>query len=464
LGYNVEMIRRVAICALFVGLLTASEYPHVRADEPDSFKVPADPVAIELNRLAVEYERLAKLQREAFKATPDGLDGGAKPADTKLSDAEWLKKGREIEEKAVDPDNEMTPRFFDLAKRYPDSPYAFDALFFVILRGGPQTGNIGGKPWQLKEAAIDLVWKSHADDPRLFIILHQLGGALPSAKTEAFFKRVIDEGHDRSSQAAAAYNLARYYANFARAHRRSQQIAKKEQLLNFERFWKIIITPYLEKQFPLDEEHNSAEIERLLRLVADKYADVPVSDWELSGPTKVFVGLTPFAKPKKYGDLARAMSFEINNIVPGKPAPEIEGTDADGKTFRLSDYKGKVVLLVFSANWCGGCVELHPMERKLVEKYRDRPFVMLGVSRDVKIDTLKADTASGEITWRCWWDGMYGPIREHWNADGIPRLILLDDKHTFQNVRIDRLTTQKELESAIDALLEKTQASAAPTR
>jgi hypothetical protein len=449
------MQRVAAICVLFSSLIAGSGRPYLWAGEPETFKVPADPVANELNRLAVEYERLAKVQREAFKATPDGLNGGGKPADMKLSDAEWLKQGREIEESVVDPDNEMIPRFLELAKRYPDSPYAFDALFFVILRGGSQTGNVGGKPWQLKEESLDLVWKSHANDPRLFTILQQLGGTLPSVKTEAFFKRVIEESHDRSLQAAGAYNLARYYAHFARAHRRSQQISRKEQLLNFERFWKIVITPYLEKQFPIDEERNSAEIERLLRVVADKYADVPVSDWEYLGRPKVFVGLTPFAKPKTYGDLARAMSFEINNIVPGKPAPEIEGTDADGKTFRLSDYKGKVVLLVFSANWCGGCVELHPMERKLVEKYRGQPFVMLGVSRDEKIDTLKADTAAGEITWRCWWDGMYGPIREHWNADGIPRLILLDHKHTFQNVTISRFTTQKELESVIDALLEK---------
>jgi thiol-disulfide isomerase/thioredoxin len=264
---------------------------------------------------------------------------------------------------------------------------------------------------------------------------------------------------DKNARAAAAYNLARYYGTLARAHQRSQRINQKEHLLNFERFWKIVITPYLEKQFPIDEERNSAEIDRLLRLVADKYADVPATDWKLSGPGKIFVELTPYEKPKTYGDLARAMSFELNNIVPGKPAPEIEGADADGKTFRLSDYKGKVVLLTFSANWCGGCVELHPMERKLVEKYRGRPFAMLGVSRDIKIDTLKADTASGEITWRCWWDGMHGPISEQWNLNGIPRIILLNDKHTFQNVAISRFTTQAELEHAIDAMLKKTQAS-----
>ena len=214
-----------------------------------------------------------------------------------------------------------------------------------------------------------------------------------------------------------------------------------------------MITPYLETHFPLNEEQNSAEIDRLLRLAADKFSEVPATDWKRSGPGKIFVELVPYSKAKSYGDLSRALAFELNIIVPGKPAPEIEGTDADGKLFRLSDYKGNVVLLIFSADWCGGCAALHPIERKLVEKYRGRPFVMLGVSRDVKVETLKADTASGEITWRCWWDGMYGPIREAWNANGIPRIILLDDKHVFQNVAFSRFTTQEEFEQAIEPLL-----------
>jgi thiol-disulfide isomerase/thioredoxin len=453
------MNRTVAIYICLTSLLTIDVEQRLNADEPESFKIPAGPDAAELNKLAVEFERLSKLRHEAIKATAEGLDGGGKPSDEKLSDEEWLAAGREIDSKSIDPDIEMLPRFFEFAKSHPDSPYAFDALFLVIYRGGPQTGDVHGKSWQLKEEALDYVSKYHVNDPRLFLILEQLGGALPSHKTEAFLKHVLDEGPTKDAQAAAAYSLARYYATLARAHQRSQRIKQKDHRLNFERFWKIVITPYLETQFPLNEERNSAEVDRLLRLVGDEYSELPATDWKLSGPGKVFVELLPYAKAKSYGDLSRALSFELNNIVPGKPAPEIEGTDADGKRFRLGDYKGKVVMLVFSANWCGGCVALHPIERKLVEKYRGRPFVMLGVNRDVKVDTLKDDTNSGEITWRCWWDGMYGPIREAWNANGIPRIILLDDKHKFQNVAFDRLTTQEEFEQAIDSLLKNAQAN-----
>ena len=47
------------------------------------------------------------------------------------------------------------------------------------------------------------------------------------------------------------------------------------------------------------------------------------------------------------GDRAKAALFEIRNLAVGKEAPEIEGEDQLGKRFKLSDYRGKVVLLDF---------------------------------------------------------------------------------------------------------------------
>ena len=49
----------------------------------------------------------------------------------------------------------------------------------------------------------------------------------------------------------------------------------------------------------------------------------------------------------KVGELAKTELFEIRHLSVGKQALEIEGQDQDGKRFKLSDYRGKVVLLYF---------------------------------------------------------------------------------------------------------------------
>ncbi|HTM50529.1 MAG TPA: TlpA disulfide reductase family protein [Bryobacteraceae bacterium] len=65
-----------------------------------------------------------------------------------------------------------------------------------------------------------------------------------------------------------------------------------------------------------------------------------------------------------------------------KPAPEFELKDADGKTVRLSDYKGKVVLLDFWATWCGPCKIEIPWFIEFERKYKDKGFAVIGVSMD----------------------------------------------------------------------------------
>lgn len=438
-----------------VGLAPAQMKDHVH--------ISADKVATELAQLGEEYERLVEAQNRSEKESGDDSNDGAKLTDNSISDKEWLKRVRDIEAQSINPDVAVLPKMLDFAKRHPDSPYAFDALLFVIVRGGRQTGNVYGKPWKLKEEALDVVWASHSSDSRMSILAHQLAGSLPSKKTEAFLRRALEHSSDKQVRAAAAYSLAEYYSTFARVHHRSQQLKHKERLLNYERFWKVVITPYLEEEFPFIEEVNSTEIDRRLHLIRDKYADVPAINWRTFGPSHMFVELTPSAEPKTYGEMAVSMSFERNNIVPGKVAPEIDGTDANSKRFRLSNFQGKVVLLTFTANWCGPCITMHPLQRKLVEKYRNRPFVMLGVSRDEKIETLKAATTSGDITWRCWWDGRDGPINAAWNGtQGIPRFILLDDKQVIQPVTLNRFSTLEEFEEAIDALLINVSAGKSP--
>jgi thiol-disulfide isomerase/thioredoxin len=429
------------------------------AREPDQ-AARAAAAAAEFEQLAKEYDRVQQAQEDAVMAAGDAA-GGTAFADETMSDEEWMKRGPPAaESKLVEPGAEVLIRYLEFAKQYPESKLAFDALYRIVERG-PGTGDVHGKIWQANEAALDLLWANHRSDPRIVLVFAPLGAALPSHKAEVFLKRAMETSRNRSVRAAATYHLACYYDTLAKHHQRSAEIAAKPRLRNFERYWKIVVTPHL-NQFPFDQNQNADEIDRLLATLIAEFADVPAVAAKRAETGKLHVELGPLPQPRTYADLARTMLFEVNNIKPGQPAPEIVGTDAEGKEFRLSDYRGKVVLLTFSADWCGTCVEMYPIHRNLVEKYRDRPFVHLSVNRDETLDELKSSTVSGQITWRSWWDGRHGPINEAWNNGGIPDLYLLDAEHIIQDVALSRFTNQEEFERAIEPLLQK--AAARPSQ
>jgi cytochrome c biogenesis protein CcmG/thiol:disulfide interchange protein DsbE len=66
----------------------------------------------------------------------------------------------------------------------------------------------------------------------------------------------------------------------------------------------------------------------------------------------------------------------------GAPAPELALRDARGKMVRLSDYKGKVVLLDFWATWCTGCKTEIPWFIEFDRKYRRSGLAAIGVALD----------------------------------------------------------------------------------
>ncbi len=65
-----------------------------------------------------------------------------------------------------------------------------------------------------------------------------------------------------------------------------------------------------------------------------------------------------------------------------KPAPDFTLKDSMGRSFKLSDYKGKVVLLNFWATWCGPCKIEIPWFAEFEQKHKDQGFAVLGISMD----------------------------------------------------------------------------------
>ena len=72
----------------------------------------------------------------------------------------------------------------------------------------------------------------------------------------------------------------------------------------------------------------------------------------------------------------------LESVQPGRPAPDLIGINPDGKEIKLSDLKGKVVLIDFWATWCGPCRAALPHVKELYDKYHDKGFEVFCVGDD----------------------------------------------------------------------------------
>jgi peroxiredoxin len=145
-------------------------------------------------------------------------------------------------------------------------------------------------------------------------------------------------------------------------------------------------------------------------------------------------------------DTVRGAEFMIRSLAVGRVAPEIAGYDLDGQPFRLSEYRGRIVTLIFSGNWCGICRSDYPFTRQLLEKFGDAPVVVLGVDSSTSLENARQAKLDNSLDYRSWWDGHavkynQGPIATTWNVVGWPTIYVIDAEGIirFVDVRKDLL-------------------------
>ena len=103
----------------------------------------------------------------------------------------------------------------------------------------------------------------------------------------------------------------------------------------------------------------------------------------LTKPSKVGLAIAILSLSMLYipinGAISRARQA-ANLALDGVPAPEMDAVDLDGKSHRLSDYRGQVVLLNIWATWCGPCREEMPALDQLYKERSAEGLVVLGFS------------------------------------------------------------------------------------
>ena len=112
----------------------------------------------------------------------------------------------------------------------------------------------------------------------------------------------------------------------------------------------------------------------------------------------------------------------------GDMAPDFELTMDNGKTIHLSELRGKVVMLQFTASWCGICRKEMPyIESDIWQKYKDhKDFVLVGIDREETKDKVALLREVTKITYPLAYDTMGDVFRlyAHPNA-GITRNVLV---------------------------------------
>jgi RNA polymerase sigma factor (sigma-70 family) len=131
-------------------------------------------------------------------------------------------------------------------------------------------------------------------------------------------------------------------------------------------------------------------------------------------------------------DLAKPELWDLHNLIIGKPAPKTEGEDLEGRPLKLSNYRGKVVALVFWGH-CGGCRPEVRTLREAQQHLAKKPFAIVGVYTDNHSDEAKAIAEKFEMTWPSFKEELLGPIATAWNMHGWPNIWVLDAKGVIRH-------------------------------
>jgi thiol-disulfide isomerase/thioredoxin len=315
-------------------------------------------------------------------------------------------------------------RFMAMAREHPDDPAAADALSRVV---------IVDLACRHRKDAIEQIRTRHAKSSRIADALGMIAYDTTIPEIEPFLREVLSENPSAAVRAEAALALSRHLERL---------IKEAENMREYpDRFERAAARFGLDAATRMRDRDTTAmrrEVESLLELVVRDYPEAP-------GPrTAPGDGHSP-------AEIAERKLRAMRELTVGKPAPEIEGQDVDGKPMRLSDYRGKVVFVTFWSTWCGPCVAMVPHERELIRRMEGKPFVLQGVNVDEDRERMRYQSKELQITWRSFYDGgPDGPISRSWDVHSWPTVVVLDRDGV---IRYKGGRDEKKLDEAVDALM-----------
>jgi AhpC/TSA family protein len=240
------------------------------------------------------------------------------------ANALWKATTDEERKRAADRVVPLPLRMLELAEKNPNEPWTLDALTHVITEEY-WLDNYSTHPGWGKESrqarAIAILLRDQIRSEKLAETCKRAQYGFRK-ECETFLRTVVEKSPHRDIQGQACLRLALFLSG-----RLNRLDLLKEQPEVSQRYEGLYGKDYLDDLRRQDRGHAVAEVEAILERAARDFGDVKL----------------PFGGT--VADNAKTELFAIRNLAVGRPAPDIEGPDQDGVRFKLSDYRGKVVLL-----------------------------------------------------------------------------------------------------------------------
>lgn len=171
---------------------------------------------------------------------------------------------------------------------------------------------------------------------------------------------------------------------------------------------------------------------------------------EISDITRLYKNISEPLKQTDLGKFLENRIFTVSHTAIGAVAPDFTQNDPTGKPVKLSDFRGKYLLVDFWASWCGPCRQENPTVVKAYARFKNKNFEILGVSLDnpnAKTSWLNA-IEKDKLTWTQVSDlqGWKNQAAVLYGVESIPQNFLIDPKGVIiaKNLRgeelIDALT------------------------